>query len=45
MINQIDFKNLVPKYGKPIVVSPNGRFFVFRKDFEQLDELENSGYT
>ena len=39
LINRVVFNPLVEAYGEPLQVSNNGQMYVFKKSFEQLDEM------
>jgi hypothetical protein len=45
LINKVDFKDLVHQHGVPIQSSPSGLNFVFKKSVEQLEDLEEQGFS
>ena len=42
LINRIDFKDFVDKYGVPIATSNDGRAFIFKKDWHQLKNIKGT---
>lgn len=50
LINQVNFKNLVDKYGNPRATSGNGLNFIFKKTYdydtiEDMDDLRKKMFT
>lgn len=49
MINRVNFKNLVDKYGDPLATSGNGLNFVFKKEYDydtiHMKDLQKKMFT